>query len=119
MARLVHWRRLMRRLAWLALLLSLLVVPHACGGAKSAHPARDAGGTTAEAAGITDAAGQAAQKIQHVVVIMQENRSFDHYFGTFPGAEGIPMDSSGKPTVCNIDPKANNACVPPDHETAD
>ena len=29
-------------------------------------------------------------KIKHVIVIMQENRSFDHYFGTFPGADGIP-----------------------------
>ena len=25
-------------------------------------------------------------KIRHVVVIMQENRSFDTYFGTYPGA---------------------------------
>jgi Phosphoesterase family len=31
------------------------------------------------------------QKIQHVVVIMQENRSFDSYFGTHPGADGIPI----------------------------
>jgi hypothetical protein len=29
-------------------------------------------------------------KIKHVVVIMQENRSFDTYFGTYPGADGIP-----------------------------
>jgi phospholipase C len=29
-------------------------------------------------------------KIRHVIVIMQENRSFDSYFGTFPGADGIP-----------------------------
>ena len=29
-------------------------------------------------------------KIQHVVMIMQENRSFDSYFGTFPGANGDP-----------------------------
>jgi phospholipase C len=29
-------------------------------------------------------------KIRHVVVIMQENRSFDSYFGHFPGADGIP-----------------------------
>ena len=28
--------------------------------------------------------------IRHVVVIMQENRSFDSYFGTYPGADGIP-----------------------------
>ena len=31
-------------------------------------------------------------KIKHVVVVMQENRSFDSYFGTFPGADGIPME---------------------------
>ena len=31
--------------------------------------------------------------IKHVVVIMQENRSFDPYFGTFPGADGIPMQN--------------------------
>ena len=29
-------------------------------------------------------------KIKHVVIIMQENRSFDSYFGTYPGADGIP-----------------------------
>jgi phospholipase C len=27
-------------------------------------------------------------KIQHVIVIVQENRSFDSYFGTYPGADG-------------------------------
>src|SRR5262249_32770408 len=42
-------------------------------------------------------------KIQHIVIIMQENRSFDHYFGTFPGADGIPM-ANGVPTVCVNDP---------------
>jgi len=30
------------------------------------------------------------QKIDHFVFIMQENRSFDHYFGTYPGADGLP-----------------------------
>jgi phospholipase C len=28
--------------------------------------------------------------IKHVIVIMQENRSFDSYFGTYPGADGFP-----------------------------
>jgi phospholipase C len=37
--------------------------------------------------------------IKHVVMIMQENRSFDSYFGTFPGADGIPM-RDGHPTTC-------------------
>jgi phospholipase C len=49
--------------------------------------------------------------IKHVVVIMQENRSFDNYFGTFPGATGIPM-ANGRPTVCVHDP-VTNTCVAP------
>ncbi len=27
--------------------------------------------------------------VEHVVVLMQENHTFDNYFGTFPGADGI------------------------------
>ena len=38
--------------------------------------------------------------INHLVFIVMENRSFDHYFGTYPGADGIPMDANGKPAVC-------------------
>ena len=56
-------------------------------------------------------------KIQHIVVIMQENRSFDHYFGTFPGANGIPMQN-GVPAVCVPDPKTNQ-CVAPYHDGQD
>jgi phospholipase C len=58
----------------------------------------------------------AAQKIKHVVVIMQENRSFDSYFGTYPGADGIPM-TGGVPTVCVRDPAGG--CQRPFHDTAD
>ncbi len=50
-------------------------------------------------------------KIKHVVIIMQENRSFDSYFGTFPGADGIP---SG---VCVPDPM-RGGCVAPFHDPA-
>jgi phospholipase C len=56
-------------------------------------------------------------KIQHIVMIMQENRSFDSYFGTFPGADGIPMQN-GVPTVCVNDPSSGQ-CVKPYHDTAD
>ena len=38
-------------------------------------------------------------KIQHVVMIMQENRSFDSYFGTYPGANGIPHGTCVPDTV--------------------
>ena len=43
-------------------------------------------------------------KIKHVIIIMQENRSFDSYFGTYPGVDGIPMQN-GVPTVCIPIPK--------------
>jgi phospholipase C len=51
-------------------------------------------------------------RIKHVVVIMQENRSFDSYFGTYPGADGIP------PNVCVPDPMTGG-CVAPFHDSAD
>jgi hypothetical protein len=51
-------------------------------------------------------------KIKHVVVIMQENRSFDEYFGTYPGADGIP------PGVCVPDP-VNGGCIAPYHDPTD
>ncbi|MGI0130587.1 MAG: alkaline phosphatase family protein, partial [Thermoplasmata archaeon] len=51
-------------------------------------------------------------KIRHVVVIMQENRSFDSYFGTYPGADGIPKN------VCVPDP-ATGSCQRPYHDTSD
>ena len=37
-------------------------------------------------------------KIQHIVFIVKENRSFDTYFGTFPGADGTTtgMMSTGE-----------------------
>src|SRR5712664_740555 len=64
------------------------------------------------------AAGPAGiQRIQHVVVIMQENRSFDSYFGTYPGADGIPMQN-GVPTVCANDPRTNQ-CVKPYYDPND
>jgi len=53
----------------------------------------------------------ARQKIKHVVVIMQENRSFDEYFGTYPGANGIPMQN-GQPTVYSIDPTTGKKIYP-------
>ncbi len=45
------------------------------------------------------------REIKHVIFIMQENRSFDSYFGTFPGADSIPM-KNGVPTGCVPDPKS-------------
>ena len=88
---------------------------HAPGGDgavnDASHPRTDGG---------VLAAARAA--IKHVVVIIQENRSFDHYFGTFPGAEGIPMDG-GVPTVClsygDAGAGKDAGCERPYHTTLD
>jgi phospholipase C len=50
-------------------------------------------------------------KIKHVVVIMQENRSFDSYFGTYPGVDGLPRG------VCVPDPRGG--CLKPYHVSKD
>jgi phospholipase C len=59
-----------------------------------------------------EAVGGGIHNIQHVVMIMQENRSFDSYFGTYPGANGIPAG------VCEPDP-LNGGCVKPFHDPSD
>jgi phospholipase C len=59
----------------------------------------------------------ARQRIKHVIFIVQENRSFDHYFGTFPGAEGIPM-ADGTASVCLPNPVAGS-CTQPFHSADD
>jgi phospholipase C len=63
------------------------------------------------------AASADIHKIQHVIIIMQENRSFDSYFGTFPSVDGIPM-RNGLPTICEYNP-ATNQCQRPYHDRAD
>ena len=63
------------------------------------------------------ATGTGLQKIKHVVVIMQENRSFDEYFGLYPGADGLPRQN-GQFTVCVPDPD-NGGCVRPYHDPTD
>ena len=97
-----------RRVA--ALVVCTLLVGACSSGGSSKSAGTVDPGTAVSLAGI--------HLIKHVVVIMQENRSFDDYFGTFPGADGIPM-KNGKPTVCVPDP-ATNTCVAPfvDHNDA-
>ena len=45
--------------------------------------------------------------VEHVVILMQENRSFDHYFGTLRGVRGFgdprPIDlPSGQPVWADM-----------------
>jgi phospholipase C len=73
-------------------------------------------GADASAATITDA----QHHIKHIIIIMQENRSFDSYFGTFPGADGLPTDAQGQFTTCvPLDvADRDRGCVKPFHDTS-
>jgi phospholipase C len=49
------------------------------------------------------------QKVNHVIIIMQENHSFDNYFGALPYAPGSPYHR----------PNGNSSCKPDDHACVD
>ncbi len=62
-----------------------------------------------------DPVAVANRAIEHVIIIVQENRSFDNYFGTFPGADGTPAG-----TCVPLDPaKPKLGCVAPFHDPHD
>lgn len=106
------------RFARLALLCALLIgTGQASGHELHSTPANRAGKSVAIPAPRSEQLITGIQKIKHVIIIMQENRSFDEYFGTFPGADGIPM-KDGVPTVCVPDPQTKR-CVMPYHDPRD
>jgi phospholipase C len=74
----------------------------------------------ADAAADSAAPGQARTPIQHLVVIFEENATFDHYFGTYPHAAnppgeppftaraGTPAVNGLTPTLLTNNPNADN-----------
>jgi phospholipase C len=71
---------------------------------KSISQATGALAITALAAGASAKSKPPSMPIEHLVVIYQENVSFDHYFGTYPNAtnpagESVFMPSANTPTV--------------------
>jgi phospholipase C len=52
-------------------------------------------------------------QVKHLVFLMQENRSFDHYFGAFPGARGL-----SDPTAIKL-PNGNSVFQQPDPANPD
>jgi phospholipase C len=79
----------MIRRGFLALILSLSLVASQFGLAQAGPDAQ---------------APQTQTPIKHLIVLMQENHTFDNYFGTYPGADGYP---SG--TKMPVDPKNPDA----------
>jgi phospholipase C len=51
-------------------------------------------------------------KLDHLIFIIQENRSFDHYFGAYPGADGLTFDANGRSLNCIPDPALGRDSCP-------
>ena len=67
------------------------------GGTRTSRPASAPGAVSTSST--LPIAVSGLDKIEHFVFIMQENRSFDSYFGTYPGADGIPSGGHGSRPV--------------------
>ena len=123
------WLRAVARVG--ALLVAMALLLPGCGGSSSpGAPSTSTSGTRGSSTSTSGTAIstttilptpglQGIHKIRHVVIIMQENRSFDSYFGTYPGADGIP-GLAGNPgrVPCLPDP-ATGGCVSPFHDRQD
>ncbi len=92
--------------------LAVLLAGASCStGSTARHGAQPATTTPPSSRAAVPVVPAAIHKIKHVVVLMQENRSFDEYFGTYPGADGLPM-SGGRPAACVRD-TGNHTCIRP------
>ncbi len=76
-----------------------------CRGLQAGSPVLSA--PTAGNGTVTSSSG--IQKVNHIIILMQENRSFDHYFGkinAYRAAQGLGKDVDGLPdddtTITNI-----------------
>jgi phospholipase C len=89
----------------------MIAVWGALGGAALLRAATDASNAT-------DAPKETPMPLKHFVYIIQENITFDHYFGTYPGADGIPAGvkfayrPGGKPEVAPF--HLNQTSIPQD-----
>jgi phospholipase C len=61
--------------------------------AKKVHHVREHGAETVYKAATAKAAGSDLGAVEHVIFLMHENRSFDHYFGTLGGVNGFDASS--------------------------
>ncbi len=91
---------------------AVLVLAVASGPAAGHQKATPASSTGSVLAGI--------HKIRHIVIIMQENRSYDSYFGTYRHADGIPGLAGHHDRVpCLPNYPKRRPCVRPFHDRHD
>jgi phospholipase C len=75
----------------------LVTVLAACGGSNSAGNSNNSSGNGGSSG---SGGGSSLKSVNHVVVMVQENRSFDHYFGflnSYRASQGASQDVDGMP----------------------
>jgi phospholipase C len=92
------WGTTMKKLLLSTAAMSLIAAAAVCGGSVLADPDNDHGHGRDH---------HTATPIKHLVVIFNENRSFDHYFATYPNAANPPGEIPFRadretPTVNNL-----------------
>ncbi|TDY31196.1 alkaline phosphatase family protein, partial [Paraburkholderia rhizosphaerae] len=90
-----------------ASLAAALLALAACGSSDNNPPSASNPPAPAAAAPSPQDLAQTATPIKHLVVIYGENRSFDHYFATYPQAKNTPGEPvftalAGTPVVKNL-----------------
>ena len=86
-------------------LVAALVLAIACTAASTTSSTRSqTSPSTSSSPTPTAVQAHGLKTLKHLIFIVQENRSFDHYFGTYPGADGIPTNPDGSFSVCVPDP---------------
>src|SRR5258707_15885493 len=51
------------------------------------------------------------QNVNHIIIVMMENRSFDNYFGVLPFVPGSPYHNAKGPEKKRACPATDNTCV--------
>src|ERR1700734_184234 len=106
-----HTRRGLRMVVGsLAAAASLLVLQTSVGPALAASPSPAFGGLWNSGA---DRSGQTATPIKHVIVIIGENRSFDHVFATYVPRPGQTVHNLLSEGIIQLD--ANKNAIPGPH----
>ncbi|HEY6326614.1 MAG TPA: alkaline phosphatase family protein [Candidatus Cybelea sp.] len=104
---------MMKRLPWcLAGAVALSVALAAgCGGAGGGPP----GGAVVPGGPALTAPGSIGRKIQHVVIIIQENRSLENLFRGFPGADTVDYGKTSKGQLVRLLPEPLDKPMDIDH----
>ncbi len=81
-------------------------------GVLAAGCGRGAASSTVAKAATVAPAGSDLGAVEHVIFLMMENRSYDHYYGSYPGGRGFDDHPAGDPGVFSQACPSNTSASP-------